>query len=670
MRRRFLVECILIALLLPPVLLWLSTQPGLWHANAQLYDRMLEVNPPSPSNDVLIIGIDERSIHALGRWPWPRAVHAELLNTLAPHAPRAVFLDLFLTEASREPASDTKLARAIQQVPTYLPLLRSTSSATEPDAVPGFIAPLPLLAEAARATGHVNVTPDADGVVRTLYLREGRPGQLQPYLGLAMVENTLPPDPPKPSAVPSKPPSGAWVQQDLLRVPFAGPSGTYQTVSYISVLRGEVPDVLLRDKYLLVGVTDTAGLGDQILVPNGGPDGTISGVEIHANVMDAIRHGRSVYTLNLSQHGLWITFAVVCALLLFMRSHRHALATAAILCVFCLGLSAGAMAAWTLWLPPAAPLLGIVLAYILWGWRRLAALSAFFQERVHALNAVQLRTYRPLPGTSRKILQSPDFQTRALDNAITQLLHAHAMEQHSQEQREELMRFLSHDLRSPQVSILSLLSLWENKTPGMDTRELVDGVRREAHRTLELAEGFVDMTTAESDDYQFAECLAGSIVLDAMDQVWPFATARGVQLESHLPAAEYVLRADAHLLTRAIVNLLNNAIRHSESGGRISVDLSLGKRTPSREVVLSVQDEGEGMTPEQLNTLLSALPGKRRRDASVIGLGLGLALVRVVVMRHEGWMHATSTQGSGSTFLLGLPLAESPLEEGMEAQEE
>ena len=325
----------------------------------------------------------------------------------------------------------------------------------------------------------------------------------------------------------------------------------------------------------------------------------------------------------------------------------------------CLGTSVLGMVVWGLWLPPAAPLVGIVLAYILWGWRRLEALAKFFQHRVQALNEVSLGPQDSALPAQSGTSQGVDFQTDALDHAIDRLVRAHAMEQRTQRQRDEWLRFLSHDLRSPQVSILSLLALWRDRAPGVDAAHLADGVEREALRTLELAEGFVDLTSADSSNYQFTECLAGVVVQDAIDQIWPYATSRKVVLVSRLSAGECVLQADMPLLTRAIVNLLNNAIRHSEEGGRITVGLEHGKRKEYPEVVLSVQDEGEGMTPEQLNAVLSALPGQRRRDPSVRGLGLGLAVVRAVVNRHGGWVHATSEQGHGSTFLLGLPLAPS-----------
>ncbi|WP_028602696.1 CHASE2 domain-containing protein [Ottowia thiooxydans] len=665
--KRFVLECGLLALLLPPLLLWLSGLPGLWHADAQSYDRLLPLARHAPSSDILVVAVDERSLQALGRWPWPREVHGELLEALAPHQPRAVMLDMFFTEPSEEPRDDQALVRGMAKVPTYLPLLLAplgwTESAAQQQpsgsayvgtARPGFVSPVPRLAQAARGMGHVNVTPDADGVLRTLFLEEGPTGHMQPYVGKLMQGATNKAVEAAPQVV------GSWSRRTALRLPFAGPAGTYQTVPYISVLQGEVPPELIRGRTVLVGAMDTMGLGDQVQVPGG----VLAGVEVHANALDAIFHGYRIGVPTRWQHGSWIAAVVVLALFLFGKFSRHALACATGIAIFTIAISMAAMALSAFWLPLAGPLLGVVLAYILWSWRRQHALARFIQQRIAALDAVVQVVPESTAIKARVAATGIDFQTRALDQAINDLMALRAQEQVTRRQREEWLRFLSHDLRSPQVSILSLLELWRGKAHGMDEATLADGVRREAKRTLALAEGFIDMTTAESGQYQCADCLAGSLVMDALDQVWPYASSRSVQLQHDLPGEECLLHADAHMVTRAMVNLLNNAIRHSPAGGVVLVRLEQriypegadGVAARPAEVVLKVQDHGDGMDENQLLAVLD--PVSQEAGASPLrirGMGVGLAVVRAVVARHGGWLHAISTLGEGTEFLIGLP---------------
>ncbi len=102
-RRRFLIEWILMFLLLPSAIVWLDGKPGLVDANAVFYDRIVRDRPPIPSGDILIIGVDKRSLDALGSWPFPRSIHAQLLDQLAAHAPQAVLFDVFFDGPAADP---------------------------------------------------------------------------------------------------------------------------------------------------------------------------------------------------------------------------------------------------------------------------------------------------------------------------------------------------------------------------------------------------------------------------------------------------------------------------------------------------------------------------------------------------------------------------------------
>jgi K+-sensing histidine kinase KdpD len=120
-----------------------------------------------------------------------------------------------------------------------------------------------------------------------------------------------------------------------------------------------------------------------------------------------------------------------------------------------------------------------------------------------------------------------------------------------------------------------------------------------------------------------------------------------------------IIRADGPLLTRALINLLGNALRHSPSNSTLRVCLA----STAREVIFSVHDEGEGMDVETLETLRTGRdrPGPsstRANDdisAKVKPRGLGMAVVRAVVQRHHGWLEGWSAPGAGTSFFLGLP---------------
>lgn len=688
MYRRFLLELAVVAALLPPALVWLAGRPGLIDADLALYHHLLAWHPPAPSEDILIIGIDRRSLRELGPWPWPRATHAALLEQLAGHAPRAVLFDVFFDRASAAPAGDARLAAAMRLLPVYLPL-RYTGPPGPGDDPSGFAAPIPILRHSARGVGHVDVTSDDDNFVRTLFRYEG-PGDagdrpenraLQPYVGLQLVSGA--PVPPGTGPVLQR--RDGWRTQSGFGMAVAGPVGTYRTVPYLSVLRGEVPDELLRGRDLLIGAVSDADLGDQFAVAGLGAGQLLPGVEVHANVIDALRHDRTVWSLPPAALWAWTLLPVWLALGLFLRWGRWALAGAVGLAAACLALSVTLFVSAQVWLPPAAPLLGVALTYVLWSWRRLEALFVFFNQRIAALNAIPAGEFELALTPAPTTLDALEHQTHALDRAIErmnglQLFLRHGLEREltterkAQQERVQWLRFLSHDLRSPQVSILSLLDLQAGGAAGMNAELMASGVRREAERTLALAEGFMDLTEAESGEYRFDEVLAGAVLLDAIDRAWPYAQAQGVTLVPRLGEHEGGVRADGAMLTRAIVNLLNNAIRHTPREGSIHVCLE----ATDAWVLLSVRDEGQGMGAAQLGRVLqrgdagareharaepaaalagavAAMGAAEPRSASARSRGIGLSVVHAVIAKHGGWIDAWSAPDEGTTIVIGLP---------------
>ncbi|MBU1358622.1 MAG: CHASE2 domain-containing protein [Gammaproteobacteria bacterium] len=785
-RHRFLFEWMLMFLLLPPTMVWLDSKPGLADASAVLYDRILSRHQPTPSGNILIIGIDKRSMAELGPWPFARSVHAALLDRVAPQGPRAVLLDIFFDERSFDPAEDQRLAESMAKIPVYLPLNFPAALAAHSGKSPEFLPISPPLAAAARGVGHANATPDADGLVRGLWRYEGTSTRLWPYVGLLMAGLA-------PAAPPRVDPKAAqdWTRQGPFGIPFAGPAGTYPTISYVDALRGDLPNELLRDKLVLVGALSDAGLGDTLPVAGIGALTGLAGVEIHANALDALIRNFDIGKPSNVERVLWISLPIWVVLILFLRSSTDAVAITLAACGISIAASVAGLIYGRINFPMVSPVCGVVLAYLLWSWRRLHALLVFFRRRAAALNAVPAGAFEPLEQPELPALDSVERRTHALDRAIDRLTHLQSLltegvwelpipvlicradgivsqsnaaaqallagsrmtlesnpegsrdhlqgldlpryleglqrtdlpdaevrdrpspwvkatasefttkqgnifrlraaslgnradsgtrgwvvvlpdvtaERKAQKEREQWFGFLSHDLRSPQVTILNLLTLFSEGAPNVNLRGLLEGVESEARRTIHLTESFMDMVEAESGVYRFALTFAGSIVLDAIDATWAAAQARNLTVKARLGSSDCSVVADSSLLTRALVNLLNNAIRSSASGTTIHVCLeaNVDQDASQPQVVISVQDEGAGMTAEQLAKVM--LSQSRRRQPSdpakplaAQGWGVGLSIVHAVVERHGGWVDVISAPGAGTTFFIGLPLStEEPL---------
>jgi signal transduction histidine kinase len=220
-------------------------------------------------------------------------------------------------------------------------------------------------------------------------------------------------------------------------------------------------------------------------------------------------------------------------------------------------------------------------------------------------------------------------------------------------QREEALQLLSHDMRSPLSAILASLEHPYFRDAPATLRRRIEG---QASRTLELADAFVRLAKAESADYQFEPIDLAHVMSDAQDSVWPLAQTGKVTVDYALPDLEYVVLADRGLVTRALVNLLDNAVKYSPPGKCVicSVTPSLLNGRPA--VACQIADSAGGMAQSQLDKLFRRFATSRDALNGTAGVGLGLALVHTVVTRHNGVITCESAEGEGTVFTITLPL--------------
>ena len=138
-----------------------------------------------------------------------------------------------------------------------------------------------------------------------------------------------------------------------------------------------------------------------------------------------------------------------------------------------------------------------------------------------------------------------------------------------------------------------------------------------------------------------------------MDDIWALARDRGVEVTIATAPETAPTVGDRALLSRALANVLNNAVKFSPEEG--TVQCSIVQR--GAHWIVSVRDEGPGIAPELQGQLFA--PFQRLHDRShpaIGGVGLGLALVHTVIHRHGGTLEVDSDVGRGAEFRLVLPL--------------
>lgn len=147
-------------------------------------------------------------------------------------------------------------------------------------------------------------------------------------------------------------------------------------------------------------------------------------------------------------------------------------------------------------------------------------------------------------------------------------------ERDAERQRATLLRFLSHDLRAPHSAILALLDV----RPAEDEagQQVYRQIEQQVRRALGLTDAFVQLAKAESDAYRFEACMFTMLAMDAADQLWPLAQQKDIDLRRDWDdEQEPMVWADPGLLTRALFNLLENAVKYSPAGTVVSLSIRL-----------------------------------------------------------------------------------------------
>ncbi|HKW82263.1 MAG TPA: HAMP domain-containing sensor histidine kinase, partial [Burkholderiaceae bacterium] len=228
-------------------------------------------------------------------------------------------------------------------------------------------------------------------------------------------------------------------------------------------------------------------------------------------------------------------------------------------------------------------------------------------------------------------------------------------------QRRDLLANLSHDLRTPLASMqgyLELLLLRHGKLEPAEQRNYLETAARQTERLarlvadlFQLAELDGDAAPVNAEDFSLAELLH-----DVAQRYAPDAQRRQIELRP-LVSAQVSARADIALVERVLGALVENALRHTPAGGRVTIALELEPDATRARV--SVLDTGEGIAAADVAGLFERYDRTERvaGSAATPHGGLGLAIARRAVQLHGGELRVASTPGEGTQVWFDLPLA-------------
>lgn len=220
--------------------------------------------------------------------------------------------------------------------------------------------------------------------------------------------------------------------------------------------------------------------------------------------------------------------------------------------------------------------------------------------------------------------------------------------------RAEALEIAFHDLHTPLTLIRDYAkSLVELGQLNDQQREIMERLLRNAEHLSRLVRNFLDISRMEAGIMKYAPCWLGPLVEEAIAEVAERVKEKGLSLEVKLDEA-YPFTGDREFVKRAIINLLDNALKYTPAPGKITVTVD----DAGRFWVLKVQDTGIGIPySEQQRIFEKFYRGKEAEALGIRGSGLGLALVKTVAEKHRGKVWVESEPGKGSTFFLAIPKA-------------
>jgi two-component system, OmpR family, sensor histidine kinase KdpD len=217
-----------------------------------------------------------------------------------------------------------------------------------------------------------------------------------------------------------------------------------------------------------------------------------------------------------------------------------------------------------------------------------------------------------------------------------------------------LLNSISHDLRTPLVSITGALSSLEEASPALDEevrRSLIETAREEAERLNRLVGNLLDITRLETGVMHLHReaCDVQELIGSSLEQIGTPLKNRQVKVE--IPAKLPLVPLDFVLFSRVLVNVIDNALKYSPPEKPIEIKA----RASNQTLEISVADRGEGIPVDDLERIFDKFYRVQRPD-NVSGTGLGLSISKGIVEAHGGSIKAENRRGGGAIFTVQLPL--------------
>ncbi len=398
---------------------------------------------------------------------------------------------------------------------------------------------------------------------------------------------------------------------------FIGGARSFPTVSIKDLLDGRVPPEAFHGKIVSIGTISDA------IEPFSTPLGRMSRADVIANITENHLSDRVPYRTPLWISLIFILILVICTVLFILSYPQQVVIVGlSVFALSWLSISAWVFDSFSLWIPAAGPIVQIAVTYIVF-------LS-------HQVAANESRTWR---------LE----QNRKASEELEQL-------------KTNFVSMMSHDLKTPIAKIQAICDRLLTHPTGTrereDLTEDLKNLRRSSDDLHRYIQSILQVTKIEARDFSIQrEPLDLNDAIERVTQrLAPLAHEKGLKLELKLEPL-FSIEADPTLLDEMILNLIENAIKYTPQGGKISVTSSeVTSAEAVDHVVLTVSDNGPGIPIEDQAAIWNKFTRGRSAHSSASGSGLGLYLVKYFVELHGGTVFLSSLPGQGTSIGFRLPV--------------
>lgn len=392
---------------------------------------------------------------------------------------------------------------------------------------------------------------------------------------------------------------------------FRGPTGTFTSISAYEVISGRFQKDLFKDKLVIIGSRQASGHIYQT------PLGQMTRAELLANSIDNLVHERWIKRLNTWWSGFYVLLIVAIATLLMVTYPQSvALVFMLWLCTMLTALSLWAFDAFYFWIPISAALIGVASVYMIFlGYK---------------LSLKENQTWK---------LE----QERRISREVDQL-------------KTNFVSLISHDLKTPIAKIQSICDrILNQENLAEDIKEGIGNLRQEGQSLHRYIHTILKISRLESSDVKLHKEASdlNEIVTEVCQTLTPLAQDKRQNLELALEPL-FLVEIDGILIQEVILNLVENAIKYTQTGGHILVKTE----EFDNSVIFFVKDNGPGVEKIERDKIFEKFFRGKAHQNQTKGTGLGLFLVKYFIELHGGKIIFESEFGKGVKVGFSLPLDE------------